>query len=213
MSNPFDDDINPEPSVTSAPQHDKQSNLMDNNEDDEDANAYHYLGDIPYCRVHLYDEVDWSTPDPSDTETNHNQSSGLSNISPSLLEKLKSMSMSAGMSVDDLKSTTTVTKFAACPFGGPIACVTLPLPSIQMGRSTTSRGGSGVNAIIRILSSSGRFLSSIVFPPVLVPSSGKRMEQTTSSYAPEDIHTIGFTSRWNFLVILRDGFCFSYDLR
>lgn len=91
--------------------------------------------------------------------------------------------------------------------------VLLPLPSLQGRKSHASSGYSCTDAVIRIMSSSGRPLSSIVFPPLSVTNTGKHQGQNVASYAPEDIHTIGFTTRWILLVIMRDGFCFSYDLR
>ena len=143
------------------------------------------------------------------------------------------------MTLEEIRATTTTTKFAACSFGGPIATVTLPLPSLVLGSSSSSNsnsnsgshGSSGGSSTanssvtsteIRIMSNSGASLCSIPFPPKIQqqskgssPKDGSSVSSTSaiSSALPEDILTIGFTSRWVLLVVLRDGTCLAYDLR
>jgi len=196
-----------------------------------DSNQYHYLGEIPYTRHRFYDNIQWEIPTPTGTPSTNvshlssssssspsSYNSSLSYVSPMMQRKLQAVSSTAGMSLEDLRRTMMVTKFAACTNGGPAACVTLPLPSLQMGGNSGSNrqdqdSSSAVD--IRILTSSGRLLSSISFPPPMPSSSSEitSADTTSSRYIPSEIHTIGFTSRWVLLVLMRDGICFSYDLR
>ena len=191
-----------------------------------DSNQYHYLGEIPYTRHRFYDNVQWEIPTPASTTSSNvshlsssSYNSSLSYVSPMMQRKLQAVSSTAGMSLEDLRRTMMVTKFAACTNGGPAACVTLPLPSLQMGGNSGSarqQDQDSTSAVdIRILTSSGRLLSSISFPPPMPSSSSEITSASTTSsrYIPSEIHTIGFTSRWVLLVLMRDGICFSYDLR
>lgn len=110
-------------------------------------------------------------------------------------------------------STTTLTHVAVCPCGGPIATLTVPI-SNQHTRTNHSSSfplqqsqqkGNHLYpqhslAIIRIMTQNGKLLTSFSFPP-----------KYTSATAA-DIFSIGFTSSYILLILLRDSTCFTYDI-
>lgn len=155
--------------------------------------SWQYLGDLPYRRVPIYSNVRWNRHS-NDNSKKHNAEGlqhGLAAFPPSVAQHHPAM-------LDDrelraLLNTTTVTKVAGCPHGGPVAAITLPI----VGHS-----GSFAHAELRIMTNSGLPLSTIEFPP---PNLERR-------YSPGDIMEIGFTDRYILMVVLRDSLCLTYDL-
>lgn len=157
--------------------------------------SWQYLGDLPYRRVPIYSNVRWnrhSNDDDKQSGPDHEEiQHGLAAFPPAVAQKHPDM-------LDErearaLLNTTTVTKVAGCPHGGPVAAITLPV----VGQS-----GSFTHAELRIMTNSGLPLSTIEFPP---PNVDRR-------YSPGDIMSIGFTDRYILMVILKDSLCLTYDL-
>ena len=154
--------------------------------------TWQYLGDLPYRRVPVYTNVRWNHPsdeeeDPEGGLFQHGLAAFPSSVvqhHPDMLDKRE---------VRALLNTTTVTKVAGCPHGGPIAAVTLPI----VGQS-----GAFTHAQLRIMTNAGMPLSTIEFPPT-------NLER---KYSPADIMTIGFTDRYILMIVLRDSFCLTYNL-
>ena len=172
--------------------------------------SWQYLGDLPYRRVPVYSHVSWGRPthpdDEDDDDNNNNNNTrssaphhhagglqhGLAAFPSSVVKHHPDMLDER--EVRALLNTTTVTKVAGCPHGGPIAAVTLPI----VGQS-----GAFAHAEVRIMNSAGVPLSTIEFPP---PSLSDRR------YVPADIMTIGFTDRYVLMIVLRDSLCLTYNL-
>lgn len=152
--------------------------------------SWQYLGDLPYRRVPVYSNVRWNRHS-NGSKKNNNEHHGLAAFPPSVLQHHPEM-------LDErearaLLNTTTTTKVAGCPHGGPIAAITLPI----VGQS-----GAFTHAELRIMTNSGLPLSTIEFPP---PNLERR-------YSPGDVLSIGFTDRYILMVVLRDSLCLTYDL-
>jgi len=152
-----------------------------------------YLGDLPYRRVPVYLNVGWNRRlDEEAYADEEGLQHGLAAFPPSVVQQHPEMLNER--EVRALLHTTTVTKVAGCPHGGPVAAVTLPI----VGQS-----GAFAHAEIRIMNSAGVPLSKIEFPP---PGLADRR------YSPGDIMTIGFTDRYVLMVILRDSMCLSFGV-
>jgi hypothetical protein len=94
----------------------------------------------------------------------------------------------------ELLNTSTITKVVGCPYGGPVAAVTLPIVGETTWFSQTE---------IRIMTNAGKPLAKIEFP----------LAGMERKYTPSDIMEIGFTDRTVLVVILRDSLCLTYDLK
>lgn len=167
--------------------------------------SWQYLGDLPYRRVPVYTHVSWGRPaeDHDDDDDNNNTNNNNRVPSGGLHHGLAAFPSSVVQHHPDmlderevraLLNTTTVTKVAGCPHGGPIAAVTLPI----VGQS-----GAFAHAEVRIMNAAGVPLSTIDFPP---PTLSDRR------YVPADIMTIGFTDRYVLMIVLRDSLCLTYRL-
>jgi Vps16, N-terminal region len=216
--------------------------------------SWQYLGDLPYRRIPVYDNVQWynSTSNEQQQDKNIANSSsttttttGLACFPTSLFQKKDNQQflMLDRREMRQLLQTSTITKVAGCPHGGPIAVVTLPVAVDNNNNFSTTE--------IRILSNSGKCLSKIDFPNAaaneapykllfggLTSGGGTGGDSSSSSggggassstaatataslttilrggyYKPSDILTIGFTSRAILIVLLRDSLCLTYTLR
>lgn len=148
--------------------------------------SWQYLGDLPYRRIPVYSSVRWGD-DTSGEVLNY----GLSAFPKAALQRHPEMLNPRELR--ELLNTSTVTKVVGCPYGGPIAAVTLPI----MGETSWFN-----QTEIRIMTNSGRPLSKIDFPT----------RDLGRNYSPADIMEIGFTDRTVLVVILRDSLVLAYDL-
>lgn len=154
--------------------------------------SWQYLGDLPYRRVPIYSNVVWNRKGANEESSqddifNH----GLAKFPPSALNRHPGML--DHREVKALLNTTTVTKVAGCPHGGPIAAITLPVVGEAKDFTRTE---------LRIMTNAGKTLVNLEFPP-------KGLERR---YSPADVMTIGFTHRAILIVVLRDSLCLTYDL-
>lgn len=197
----------------------------DDKDDDGDAPpeaSWQFLGDLPYRRVPLYKNVKWGSGGKgSEGGGGANASddgilnSGLAAFPPGYLSTFRRPDgLLDARDVRELLSTTTVTKVAGCPNGGPIAAITLPttgsLPTAgRAGSSGVGQQPAGPmsSTELRIMTSSGRNLSSVEFPPPSLALNARRL------YSAADVLTIGFTDRTVLVMVLRDSLCLCYDLR
>jgi vacuolar protein sorting-associated protein 16 len=165
--------------------------------------SWQYLGDLPYRRIPIYTNVRWgedSRKGPKN-RSEQDQQYGLARFS--LLQSSKTTQNFSNPRI--LLSKTTITKCVGCPNGGPIAIVTLPL---TVGVGSLSPPASSLTTVpIRICTVSGKLLACIDFPPPISGFSNHR------PYVPADILTLGFTTRCTLVVVLKDSFCFTYNLR
>lgn len=232
-------------------------------EDDDDLGSdapveasWQFLGDLPYRRVKLYDDVRWGQKIPlgatsaaevgdgngfeggDDASPLDLGGFGLAAFPPQYLSAMKNRSASNLLDDSDIRKllqTATATKVAGCPNGGPIAAVTLPVAGTSLpGFSATSDGGSGATGgggggktktkgggagggrsdstaalsttQLRILTSSGRPLASVEFPPPSLALTHRRI------YSAADVLTVGFTDRCVLVVVLRDSLVLTYNL-
>mmetsp|Transcript_27470 Transcript_27470/g.59647 ORF Transcript_27470/g.59647 Transcript_27470/m.59647 type:complete len:1166 (-) Transcript_27470:269-3766(-) len=186
----------------------------DDDDDDDSSNAadpdapveasWQFLGDLPYRRITLYNNIQWGKkpikdedggPDTYDTSSDdplaHN---GLTSVPMSYLESQRR----TGLDEADLRqllSKTTTTKVAGCPNGGPIAAITC---GTTAALSTSE---------LRIMTASGRPLANVAFPPRSLAHNPQKPIYTSS-----DVLTIGFTDRFILVVVMRDSLCLTYDL-
>ena len=176
-SNPFDTDTSVELSVNPA----------DEDEPDTDLPveaSWQYLGDLPYRRIPIYSNIRWGQTD---------NEFGLASF-PASFQQQQQQQRSDLMDARDaqeLLMTSTITKVAGCPHGGPIATVTLPI-----------LGGAMKICELRILTNAGTHLASIDLPP----------KHISRVYSAADVMSIGFTDRTMLVVLLRDSLCLTYDL-
>jgi hypothetical protein len=204
-NNPFDDAAGP-----SAPTPASTNPFLDMDDDDDDNNtpaeedtttledenfvpagapieaSWQYLGDLPYRRIPMYSNVRWGD-DTSGEVLNY----GLSAFPKAALQRHPEMLNPRELR--ELLNTSTITKVVGCPYGGPIAAVTLPIMGETSWFSQTE---------IRIMTNAGKPLSKIYFP-------GRELGR---NYSPSDIMEVGFTDRTVLVVILRDSLCLTYDL-
>jgi vacuolar protein sorting-associated protein 16 len=179
-------------------------------EDDDDAPvdasvsaeaSWQYLGDLPYRRIPIYNNVRWGEDSRKGPKHRSEQAQdpqyGLARFS--LLQSSKTTKNFSNPRI--LLSKTTITKCVGCPNGGPIAIVTLPLTGGSPPASSVS------TVPIRICTVSGTLLACMDFPPPISGFSNHR------PYVPADLLTLGFTSRCTLVVVLKDSFCFTYNLR
>jgi len=203
-NNPFDDDpspgvgggvgggaINPFASTDSAGE---DTTTLD---DDLDVPSgapveasWQYLGDLPYRRVPVYNNVRWCDEGQDNSDV---LNYGLSAFPRSALQRHPEMLNPTELR--ELLSSSTITKVVGCPYGGPVASVTLPIVGQTSWFSQTE---------IRIMTSAGRQLARIDFPLQDMLDRGK--------YSPSDIMEVGFTDRTTLVILLRDSLCLTYDL-
>ena len=197
--NPFDDEPSAIPNPFGNP-----SDFGDNDdepiEDDDDMGvpagapveaSWQYLGDLPYRRVPVYPHVAWGGHDEGNTSDGV-LTYGLSAFPRSTLQRHPEMLNARELR--ELLNTSTITKVVGCPYGGPIAAVTLPIVGETSWFNQTE---------IRILTNAGKPLAKIEFPLL-------GMER---KYTPSDIMEIGFTDRAILVIVLRDSLCLTYNLK
>jgi len=199
-TNPFDDvggGGRPPAGSGRNPFDDKEEDVEDETFESTDADnnlgapveaSWQYLGDLPYRRIPVYSNVRWGgSQSGGDKLLNY----GLSAFPKAALRRQPDVLDER--EIQELLSTSTVTKVVGCQYGGPIAAVTLPIVGDSSWFSYTD---------IRILTNSGNPLATIEFP---LPE----MEQR---YSPSDILEIGFTDRAALVIVLKDSLCLTYDL-
>ena len=196
--------------------------------------SWQFLGDLPYRRVVMYDGIEWGRG-PSGGKDGPEEAGrgvgtdgtlggfGLAAFPPRYLEAYARRA-AAGESILDesdfrrLLKTATVTRVAGCPNGGPVAAITLPVAGTSLpgfGSVTSDKGARGASDAtsalsttqLRILSSSGRTIASVDFPP---PSLALTYRRT---YTAADVLEIGFTDRCVLLVVMRDSLILTYDMQ
>lgn len=210
--------------------------------DDTPAEAtWQYLGDLPYRRVPIYSNVTWErrgtkqihhpkkeeeyksneTGGGSKIESGGNKSSsaaehtfhhsGLATYPQSAFKYHTKIVNPA--EVRTLLSTTTKTIVCACPMGGPVAAITVPL--LLVGGSTSSSSSSTTSTAaaggfpttqIHIWTNSGKLLTQIDFPPPVTTIPAK-------VYTAGDVVAMGFTNRTALIVVMRDSLCYVYNLQ
>eukprot|EP00980_Cylindrotheca_fusiformis_P019551 scaffold6776_cov124-Cylindrotheca_fusiformis.AAC.6 len=200
-SNPFDDNpvlsnsnvnINPFASTDSAGEDEEITTLDDDLAVPSGAPveaSWQYLGDLPYRKVPIYNHVRWG----DDGENNEVLNYGLSAFPKAALQRHPDMLNPNELR--ELLSSSTITKVVGCPYGGPVAAVTLPIVGQTSWFSQTE---------IRIMTNAGRQLAKIDFP---FP---EMMDRGT--YSPSDIMEIGFTARTALVIVLKDSLCLTFDL-
>ena len=196
--------------------------------------SWQYLGDLPYRRVVVYDNVAWGrttvddqepirkTPHDNDTpkrNKTYNVKNGdrtakkfnLSSLPPRALSSIQKSSLNPREYAQYLASVTT-TLVTACPNGGPIATVTIPLATTTSTSSRNSNSSALETTWIRIMTNSGQLLSTMEFPPRngIIPQEPNL--RSIPQYGASDILDIGFTSKWVLVVVLRDSLCLTYTL-
>jgi hypothetical protein len=203
-TNPFDDDAPMSSNPFNEESFDDAEAVTDEDDtyEDDDGNlnmpsagapveaSWQYLGDLPYRRVPVYAHVRW------DQEEISSNDSGVLNYGLTAFPKAalqRHPDMLNPRELRELLTTSTVTKVVGCPYGGPIAAVTLPILGETTWFSQTE---------IRIMTNSGRHLCKIDFP---IPSMERK-------YSPADIMEVGFTDRTQLIIILRDSLCLTYNL-
>ena len=165
------------------------------NDDDIDIpveDSWQFLGDLPYRRVPLYNDIVWGNEE-------ENQDYGLAFYSPQFLEQHHQHDF-ANSNLHEMLLATTVTKITGCPMGGPVASVTIPVSTDPMKKAS--------DAVLRIMTSSGRTISTVQFPPVSLTQTQQKI-----NYSAADILTIGFTNRTLLMIVLRDSLCLTFDLQ
>jgi hypothetical protein len=153
--------------------------------------SWQYLGDLPYRRVPIYNNVRWG--DEGENGNSNILNYGLSAFPKAALQRHPEMLNPKELR--ELLSSSTVTKVVGCPYGGPVAAVTLPIVGQTSWFSQTE---------IRIMTNAGLQLAKIDFP---LPEMMDR-----GDYSPSDIMEIGFTDRTALVIVLRDSLCLTYDL-
>ncbi|CAB9505372.1 sorting-associated protein 16 homolog [Seminavis robusta] len=191
------------PMASANPTEDSQDEPLEGLQGAENASAeasWQYLGDLPYRRVPVYSNVSWNRIESSTSgkeNNNPNQEGlqyGLAAFPPAVVQHHPQMLDER--EVRALLNTTTVTKVAGCPHGGPVAAITLPI---------VGHTGAFTHAELRIMTNSGLPLSTIEFPPPNL--------ERQKRYTAADILSMGFTDRYILVVVLRDSLCLTYDLR
>ena len=158
--------------------------------------SWQYLGDLPYRRIPIYQNVRWGKDADVDDPNRAPQilNYGLSAFPRAALQR-HSQDLLTPLELRELLSTSTITKVVGCPHGGPIAAVTLPILGEMSWFAHTE---------IRIMTNAGRPLCTIDFP-----QKGSSMER---NYTPADILEVGFTQRAVFVIVLRDSLCLTYRM-
>jgi hypothetical protein len=184
-SNPFTSDDECTSSVV-------EDDLIGNNSHEAPAEAsWQYLGDLPYRRVPIYSNVQWQRLESS-SKTDPILHHGLASF-PSSAVKHHPRILDT-REVRNLLKTTTTTQVKACPHGGPIAVVTLPV----VGHAETFP-----RTELRISTNAGQPLAQVDVPPAGLEH----------KYSPADVLTLGFTSRTPLVLVMKDSLCLTYDLR
>lgn len=220
--NPFDDDNfnsnnhNSTKKNTAAMMITMDDNNDKDDDDDEDdplmdgdapaEASWQYLGDLPYRRVPVYSNVRWNSSQQPPPHSAGEDSASFNKYNSNMLnfglasvpaEAMHHPDMLDPREVRALLHTTTVTKVAACPHGGPVAAITVPIVSTHDTNKTFPI------AQLRIMTNAGKPLATLPFPP---------QKYRHRNYAPSDVLTIGFTDRYILIVVLRDSLCFTYFL-
>jgi hypothetical protein len=228
-TNPFDtmsdedDDGFASNSGATAPvpfRHPNDTQMMINHPDDDDDGLFpssslsaeatwQYLGDLPYRRVPIYSNVHWG-------EARDFFHQGLSSYPPSAVQHHPKIVDSR--EVGALLKKTTFTKCAACPHGGPIAVMTLPLTTTSSAASTSTTTKSTAvfaSTELRIMTVAGKTLARIDFPPMDLVNHKAVMDRYPHrrSYTPYDVLEMGFTSSWILIIVLRDSLCLCYNVQ
>lgn len=164
--------------------------------------SWQYLGDLPYRRLPIYSNVQWTAAakgeegNEDDAAYYHHQ--GLALIPRQAVGQRHA---AAALGNDALAKTTT-TLVVACPHGGPLAAMTLPLVTegadYKASVSTT---------VLRILTNSGLLLTKLIMPPPNLLELG-----ITKRYTAAHILTMGFTARNILVVVFRDSLCLTYTV-
>jgi vacuolar protein sorting-associated protein 16 len=114
-------------------------------------------------------------------------------------------------------SKTTMTKCVGCPNGGPIAVITIPITNHKSSTSSSTFNDTTMTVPLRILTTSGKMISCIDFPPpgrIENSSPGADAVSLQSRrYVPTDVMTMGFTNRCILIVVMKDSYCYTYNLR
>ena len=193
---------------------------------DEDDNAeggitpaeasWQYLGDLPYRRIPIYSNVRWNTTTESANNTQQTEAAndfvyyGLSTIPKSLLQQKTMLLSSNPHEVRQLLQTTTKTLLTGCPYGGPIAVMTVPQ---QAAPALSVQQDSFAKARLRIMTNAGKIISEQDFPPPTNVRSGNPGRMATKrEYSPADVIGMGFTSRTTLIVVMKDSLCFTMSL-
>ena len=193
--NPFASDLD---DARTSPTDDEETTTLDEDTLNTPAGApveasWQYLGDLPYRRVPIYSNVRWADENDDENQPSDVLNYGLSAFPKSSLKRHPEILNPKELR--DLLSSSTVTKVVGCPYGGPIAAVTLPIVGQTSWFNQTE---------IRIMTNSGRQLAKIDFP--------LREMMDRGMYTPSDIMEIGFTDRTVLVVVLKDSLCLTYDL-
>jgi hypothetical protein len=199
-TNPFDsspylavDDDDPDPA---AVEYDDEM-LEENSQEGGQEASWQFLGDLPYRRVPIYSNVNW-TRRPSrlrpEEEEEDSFNHGLAAFPSSYLRRSDFID-AASINAREMLANTTVTKVAGCPHGGPIAAMTLPILGAMSDASFRTTE-------IRVMTNAGHSLANIECPP----------PGLSRMYTAADIMTIGFTDRTVLIVVMRDSLCLTYDL-
>ncbi len=194
--------------------------------------SWQFLGDLPYRRVSLYDDITWgrtvatendqfrnNVNDPPNVNnagqnSDEQRQTGLASLPIQAQTNIKSSHLSPAEYKQFLASTTH-TIIASCPNGGPIATITVPL---TVGGISGGISSALDSTRIRIMTNSGQLLSKIDFPPPEISEggtdgSGRRYNnKLRRTYTASDVLTMGFTSRCILVLILRDSLCLTYSL-
>lgn len=182
--------------------------------------SWQYLGDLPYRRVPIYSNVTWERKvTSSDTAENAAANNkmfhhGLATFPPNAVRYHPKLLNPR--EVRTLLNNTTYTIVRGCPNGGPIAAITIPILGGGGGGATTSSPGGGGGGYwkshLYIWTNSGQCLAQIEFPPdhTTTPMTTETNKRT---YTAADVLTIGFTNRTTLVIVLRDSFCYTYNLR
>jgi hypothetical protein len=192
-TNPFESNPNlivddPDPA---ADEYDDEM-LEENTHDQEGGQeaSWQFLGDLPYRRVPIYSNVNWTRRRRPDEEESFNH--GLAAFPSSYIRRSDFIDT---VNAREMLSNTTVTKVAGCPHGGPIAAMTLPILGAMSDASFRTTE-------IRVMTNAGHSLANIECPP----------PGLSRMYTAADITTIGFTDRTVLIVVMRDSLCLTYDL-
>ena len=189
--------------------------------------SWKLLGELPYRKVVFFNNVKWGHTKTIQTkseakgliqkekpdEASRNKRSGSEkNYGLATYTQPRDNSHTPSFmdahEYENYLSSTLTTLIAGCPNGGPIAVVTIPKDHANPNdfTSSTELSMTQKKTIIRITTSSGRLLASIPFPPTLDSSHDTIISNSF------DILTIGFTTRCNLIVVLRNSLCLTYTL-
>jgi Vps16, N-terminal region len=219
---------------------DDDNNLDRNNRSNNTVPAeasWQYLGDLPYRRVPIYYNVSWERKNnDSDNTTTTSTSSPTGNTHPTSANNNNSTLFQQGLAtfppnalryhpklldpreVRTLFNNTTKTLVKGCPNGGPIAAMTVPVGITTSGTGTGTGPGvpnsSFLTTTLHVWTNSGKLLFQMEFPPPFIINDPSNNQSTTQQrYTASDILTMGFTNRTTLIIVLRDSYCYTINLR